>query len=186
MKTTHTLLRVVAAGILAAGLSAPSLAGDMGQGSPGMGMKGGMGQGAMQGMNMKGGMDMGAMGQQIHESTVDGYRLTYRVIDMKQKMEAMKGMKGMSMDMKGMDLSQMKSHHLMVFLVDPAGQPVTDGKVGYKVVGPDGAEQKAMAMGMKGGFGADVDFKAKGTYSVKMKAVAGETKLLDAFEYEVK
>lgn len=139
--------------------------------------------GAMDHGQMKGGMDMDPMGQEIHESTVDGYHLTYRLIDMKQKMEMMKGMKGMSM--KGMDMSQMKSHHLMVFVTGPDGKPIEDGKVGYKVEGP-GGEQKTMAMGMKGGFGADVDVAKPGTYEIKTKAVMGDKTLTDEFKYDVK
>jgi hypothetical protein len=119
------------------------------------------------------------MGDMIHESTVDGYKISYHLIDNMAQMAKMK-------DMKGHDMSQMKSHHLMAYIVDPAGKPVADGKVGYKVTGPGGTDQTAMTMGMTGGFGADVDLKAKGTYTIKTKAVAGEAKLLDEFSYEVK
>jgi len=57
--------------------------------------------------------------------------------------------------------------------------------VGYLVIGPDGNRQQLMAMGMQDGFGADVDFRAAGTYTVRTKAVAGDTTLLDEFAYEV-
>ena len=57
--------------------------------------------------------------------------------------------------------------------------------MGYLVKGPDGSTQKLMTMGMQGAYGADLNFKAKGTYTVKMKAVTGEKKLLDTFTYEV-
>ena len=60
------------------------------------------------------------------------------------------------------------------------------GKVGYLVVGPDGRKQKVMAMAMKEAFGADVDFTAKGPYTIKIKALIGNAKLLDKFTYEVK
>ena len=42
-----------------------------------------------------------------------------------------------------------------------------------------------MAMGMQGAYGADLDFKQNGSYTVKMKAVTGDQKLLDEFTYEV-
>jgi hypothetical protein len=126
--------------------------------------------------------DQGAMshaghqGKMIHESTVDGYRLAYHLIDMKEKM------KGMKMEMT----QQMGTHHLMVFIQSPDGHPEKTAKVGYVVAGPDNTKQKVMAMGMSDGFGADVTLKEKGTYTVKTKAVVGSKKLLDTFEYAVK
>ncbi len=141
-----------------------------------------MDHGKMKGMKMehgKGGGEM--MGKPIHTSEVDGYTFTYRLIDMKKKMEMMKNMKGM--DMKGMDHGKMKSHHLMVFLTDADGKPVIDAKVGFKVEGAD-TTQKMMCMGMKGGFGADVDLPSSGTYTVKAKAVVGGKTLVDTFTYE--
>ena len=61
-----------------------------------------------------------------------------------------------------------------------------EGKVGFLVTGPDGSKQKAMAMGMKGAYGANMDFSQKGVYSIKTKAVFGDKKLFDQFDYEVK
>jgi hypothetical protein len=163
-------------------LAAPAVAMDQGKmkgDMKGMEMKGGM-----KGMEMKGGMKMDQMGEQIHTSKVDDYQLAYHLIDMKEKMAAMKGMKGMSM--QGMDMSKMGSHHLMLRIAKADGTNITEGKVGFKVTGPDGAEQKIMAMAMKGAFGADVDFKAKGTYTIQAKAVAGDATLVDEFTYEAK
>ncbi|GAB6061955.1 hypothetical protein [Deferrisoma palaeochoriense] len=146
------------------------------------------GHGSMKGMKMD---DHGStkmdhsehMGEDIRETKVNGYGLAYHLIDMKEKMEAMKGMKGMSMEK--MDMSKMGTHHLMVYVMGPNGEKVTDAKAGYKIVGPDGTEQKAMCMAMNGGFGADVNFKEKGTYTIKTKIVAGDTTLLDEFTYTV-
>ena len=77
------------------------------------------------------------------------------------------------------------THHLMVYVMDPDGRPVEGAKLGYLVEGPDGAKQKLMAMGMQGAFGANANFKTKGTYTVKTKFLAGDKKLLDKFSYEV-
>jgi hypothetical protein len=141
-----------------------------------------MEHGSMGGMNMGGEAKAGAAserhGKQVREAKVDGYKLEYFLIDMK---ESMKGM-----PMQGHDMSKMKSHHLMVYLAGPDGKAVTEGKVGYLVAGPDKAEQKTMAMFMDGGFGADVDLKAKGAYKVTTKAVVGDKTLVDDFTYSVK
>ena len=113
-------------------------------------------------------------GPNIHNSSVDGYSLAYHLIDMREKMKDMENMPEMA-----------ATHHMMVYVTGPDGAVVGQAKVGYLVVGPDGNQQKLMAMGMSDGFGADVDFKAPGAYTVRTKAVTGDTTLLDEFTYEV-
>ena len=116
----------------------------------------------------------GHRGPNIHNSSVDGHGLAYHLIDLREKMKDMENMPEMQ-----------ASHHMMVYVVSPDGKPVADAKVGYLVIGPDGKTQRHMAMGMMDGFGADVNFAASGTYTVRTKAVAGSTTLLDEFTYEV-
>lgn len=118
----------------------------------------------------------GHAGQMIHESTVDGYRLAYHLIDMAEKMK----------DMNVSAPTQMGTHHLMVYVQSPDGQETKNARVGYLIVGPDNTRQKAMTMAMTSGFGADVSFKAKGTYVVSTKIVVGDRKILDNFNYTVK
>ena len=103
-------------------------------------------------------------GVQIHASTVDGYGFHYALYDFPER----------------------KTQHLMVSITGPDGKAVEEGKVGFLVTGPDGSKQKAMAMGMKGAYGADMDFSQKGVYNIKAKAVLGDKKLFDQYEYEVK
>lgn len=141
------------------------------------------GSGHGSGQAMEQGQDMdhsGHVGKEIHMSTVNGHHLAYHLIDMKEKMAGAEGK-----IMEGHDMDQMKSHHLMLYVVGPDGKEVTEGKVGYMVEGPDGRVQKAMAMGMNGAFGADIDFKVKGTYTIKTKVVADSQKLMDTFSYKV-
>ena len=117
------------------------------------------------------------VGVMIHESTIEGYRFAYHLIDIQKGTEEMKDMKGP----KEADMT----HHLMVYVKDPDGRPAEGAKLGYLVEGPDGAKQKLMTMGMQGAFGANANFKTKGTYTVKTKFLAGDKKLLDKFSYEV-
>ncbi len=114
-------------------------------------------------------------GADIHTSMVDGRHFSYELIDMREKMKGMKNMPEMK-----------DTHHLMVHVKDAAGQKVDKAKVGFLIENPDGSTQKKMAMGMAGGFGADVNLEKKGVYTIKTKVMAGETKLMDSFEYEVK
>jgi hypothetical protein len=116
----------------------------------------------------------GHRGANIHNSSVDGHSLAYHLIDLREKMKDMENMPEMP-----------ATHHMMVYVVGPDGTPIAEAKVGYLVIGPNGDKQRLMAMGMKDGFGADVDFKATGAYTVRTKAVAGSTTLLDEFAYEV-
>lgn len=111
-------------------------------------------------------------GHKIHESNVDGHHFSYELIDMREQTKNMPEMK--------------HTHHLMVYVKDGDGNVVDQGKVGYLVKGPDGERQKAMAMGMAGGFGADLDMSKPGSYEIKTKVVSGETTLMDGFSYEVK
>lgn len=114
----------------------------------------------------------GRKGKQIHESTVNAYSLAYNLIDMGDAGAEMEG-----------DEGSMPTHHLMVYIVDPDGNPVNEAKVGFLIKGPEGKDQKVMAMGMAGGYGADISLQHPGEYTIRTKAVAGDETLLDSFEY---
>ncbi|MBS3731851.1 MAG: hypothetical protein KGY42_02995 [Desulfobacterales bacterium] len=115
-------------------------------------------------------------GEQIHESTINEYSLAYNLIDMG----------GAGVEMEGHEGHQgsAPTHHLMVYIVDPDGNTVDRAKVGFLVKGPEGAEQKVMAMGMGDGYGADISLQHPGEYTIRTKAVSGDETLLDSFEYK--
>ena len=88
----------------------------------------------------------GHRGPNIHNSSVDGHSLAYHLIDLREKMKDMDNMP------------------------EDAGHASHDGLRGqpgrhtrrrcegsYLVIGPDGETQRHMAMGMKDGFGADIN-----------------------------
>lgn len=120
----------------------------------------------------------GHIGAVVHESTIEGYRFAYHLIDLRKDSDQVKGMEGT----KEAD----QSHHLMVYVIDPDGRAVHGAKLGYLVEGPDGAKQKLMTMGMQGAYGANVDFKITGVYTIKAKCLVEGKKLFDRFNYEVK
>ena len=115
-------------------------------------------------------------GKQIHESTVNEYSLAYNLIDMGDAGAEMKGHEGHE--------GSAPTHHLMVYIIDPEGNPVNEAKVGFLVKGPEGKQQKVMAMGMAGGYGADISLQHPGKYTIRTKAVARDETLLDSFEYK--
>lgn len=145
-----------------------------------------------------GGMDMGhggtkaeagaamdhskMIGDLVHESKVEGNKFAYHILDNKANLEKAraKGVKA------GAGAENMKSHHLMLYPRGADGKAMMDAKVGYLIVGPDGAKQQVMTMEMTGGYGADVDFSKKGKYAVKVKMVKGSDKFVDDWTYEAK
>jgi hypothetical protein len=122
------------------------------------------------GANPHAGMDMGDQSGKlkIHQGKKDGYSFAFELLPMK---------------------GEGYTHHLMVFVKDASGKAVNGAKVGYDVVSPVSAkkkDQKVMAMGMGDGYGANLDFSAKGKYTIKTKVVGGGPNLLYDFVYEVK
>ena len=120
----------------------------------------------------------GHIGAVVHESTIEGYSFAYHLIDIRKDPEKLKDMA----DTKDAH----ETHHLMVYVMDSDGQAVQEAKLGYLVEGPDSAKQKLMTMGMQGAYGANVNFKQKGMYTIKAKCLIGDKKLFDRFSYEVK
>lgn len=116
-------------------------------------------------------------GKVIRETVVDGYRLSYNLIDLQAQM---KGMQGMQHNME-----EMGTHHLMVYIKDADGKNIDTAQTGYLIIGPDKAEQKVMTMAMGSGYGADIKLSRPGTYTIKCKAVFGDKKLLDEFTYQI-
>ncbi len=114
-------------------------------------------------------------GMMIHSSMVDGYHLSYELIDMMAKMKGMKNMPEMK-----------ATHHLMMFIKSHGGEEVKSGTVGFLIENPDGTKQKKMAMGMGAGYGADVELRQAGNYTITVKALASSDKIVDKFTYEIK
>ncbi len=119
---------------------------------------------AMDHESMPGGMEHGGhmmmKGQPAHEEVVDGVKVTFKVMSMK---EHMKGM-AMPKEIK-------ETHHLMVEFKDAkTGKALTEGEVKVKVLGPDKAGQVKDLMGMEGHFGGDFDLSKKGKYGVMAKS----------------
>jgi len=121
------------------------------------------------------------IGELFHESMVDGYMLSYYLMDLREQKtkeaESHAGHGTPEMD---------KPHHIMVYIMDKNHAPVEKGKVGFLIKGEDGKKQKAMAMFMSNGFGITADMKQKGTYTIATKVVMGDVQLMDSFDHEMK
>jgi hypothetical protein len=117
-------------------------------------------------------------GDNIHNATVDGFQLAYHLIDMRERMSAMKA---------AGHKHAMPTHHLMVYVNDADGKPVASAKAGFLVTAPNGSDQKIMGMAMGvGGYGADIDLPAAGDYTLTSKIVAGDKTIKDNFTYTLK
>lgn len=106
-------------------------------------------------------------GKVIGDHKVKGYSLHYVLLSRAERDVAMKDMLGM--EMAGMISGNDVTGHFIVFIKDAAGKPVS-GEVGFMITGPDNKTVKTLTMGMNNGYGADVIMKAKGAYTVKVKA----------------
>lgn len=142
------------------------------------------------GADMKGheGHDMSAgktqsKGKLLIEKKVQDYALSYYLLDMAERKVMMKGMEGM--EMAGMSKSPDITNHLMIYIKGADNKEVS-GKIGFIITGPDGKDVKTLTMGMYGGYGADVSFKAKGIYKIKTKATIKDKTVNDEISYEVK
>jgi hypothetical protein len=130
-------------------------------------------------------------GDLIHESMVDGYMLSYYLMDLrKQKSGNHTGHSSASPEMDGshdMETKEMdKPHHIMVYIMDKGHKPVHKGKVGFMIKDAQGKAQKAMGMFMSKGFGVTADMKEKGVYTILTKVVLEGKTLKDNFKYEIK
>lgn len=122
-------------------------------------------------------------GALITEKILEGYGLRYSLLSLEERKEISKGMEGMKM--AGMLDSPDVTGHLAVYIKAKDQKPVS-GKIGFNITNPDGSSFKTMTMGIPGGYGADVIWKAKGLYKIQMKAVISGKTLTDEFTYEVK
>ncbi len=136
-------------------------------------------------MQMEHGGHMTHKSNIAYEEVVDGVKVTFKILDMKEHMKSMK------MEMpKGMK----ETHHLMVEFKDAkTGKALTEGEVKVKVQAPDKSEQTKDLMGMGGmagmgaGFGADFDFSKKGKYGIMAKFKLADGKVRSTkFWYTVK
>ncbi|MFH2060259.1 MAG: hypothetical protein ABIJ59_15335 [Pseudomonadota bacterium] len=122
------------------------------------------------------------IGDLIHESVIDGYTLSYYFMDLRN--QNAKGHTTGSHNAKDMEMD--KPHHLMLYIEDANHKPVLKGKVGFVIKDASGKDQKAMAMFMSNGFGTTANMKQKGMYTIVAKAIVGDKKLMDSFDYEIK
>lgn len=124
-------------------------------------------------------MDGKTMGKLIRQSKVENYTLNYHLLENSSP----EAMKGMEMDHSKME---MKSHHLMIYPLSPDNKPVKGATAGFLVIDPGGNKSQAMAAAMTEGYGADVEMKAKGVYTIRAKMVVSGKVLVDEFKHEIK
>ncbi len=125
--------------------------------------------------------DADRIGELFHESMVDGYMLSYYLMDLRVNKTEEAAAHG-SHGKKEME----KPHHIMVYIMDKDHKIVEQGKVGFLIKGGDKGSQKIMGMYMSQGFGITADMKEKGVYTITTKAMVEDAKLMDTFDYEIK
>jgi hypothetical protein len=127
-------------------------------------------------MNMEHGDHQGAV---AHQEVVDGVKVTFKVMSMKEHMKAMK---------MEMPAGVKETHHIAAEFKDAkTGKALTEGQVKLKLQGPDKSEQTKDLMGMQGHFGADFDLSKPGKYGIMCKFQLADGKVRSTkFWYSVK
>jgi cytochrome c553 len=125
-------------------------------------------------------------GKQIREIEHAGYTLKYHLLDIAEREKMMKGMDDHSI--VRMRKVPDRTNHLMIYIQKPDGT-IVPGNVAFLMRGPDGRDFNTRTMGMYGGYGADLDLKLKGVYTIRSKIAAGsgktQVKLDDEFTFQV-
>ncbi len=141
------------------------------------------GHGSMPGMHGGGhaeGHEAMMKGDKIFGGKVGPWTAEARLVDMKAEMQ-----KAMASGMK-ME-GAMKTHHIEIFLTDPASKKAVEGAKGTVVVsGPDKKVSKTDLMAMAGHLGADVDLAKPGKYTFKVAVESGGKQGTASFSHTVK
>lgn len=118
-------------------------------------------------------------GDVAHEEVVEGVKVTFKVMSMKEHLKAI----GQEMP-KGMK----ETHHISAEFKDvKSGKALTEGEVKVKVQSPNKTDQTKDMIGMQGHFGADLEMSKKGKYGVMSKFLLKDGKTRSAkFWYTVK
>ena len=125
-------------------------------------------------------------GKEIRHTLIQGYKLTYRLLDLSQRNEMMKKMEGHSV--LGMKKVADVTNHLMVYIQKDDGK-IVPADVAFLVTDPDGKNFTTMTMGMYGGYGVDVSFLLSGAYKITTKIVTRDMEkvnLHDEFTFQVR
>ncbi len=97
--------------------------------------------------------------KKIHESNVDGVRVTVLLVNLKEAMQS-----------KTLSGNTKETHHLMVSFRDAASnKSLNEGRIRVKIVAPDKTEQTKELVDMSWHFGEDFSFTQKGKYGIMSK-----------------
>jgi hypothetical protein len=126
------------------------------------------------------GQEMSMKAGSVQSATVEGYKVTFEVMDMSAHMN-MPGMKGSSMEAA----AHAKSHALMVTVQDTVSKEIiSDAKVQYVITAPGGSKESgALAWSgdhYEGGFGP----KENGTYQIQIRVESGGMEREAKFQYK--
>lgn len=125
-------------------------------------------------------------GKQIRKTSLNGYTLTYHLLDSSERREMIKHMGHHSVI--GMSKNDGVTNHLMLYIQKPDGTIVT-ADVAFYLTGPDGKSVRTMTMGMNGGYGADTVMNLSGLYTIRTRIVlenANNLESEDHFTFTVK
>ena len=138
-----------------------------------------------------GSQEMSMNSQPAQSLTVEGYKITFEVMDMSAHM-AMPGMKGMRMPgMKGNPeqggSEQSKSHVIMVTVQDTISKEIiSDARVAYAVLSPGGKKEAGKLEWSGDYYGGGFNPTEKGQYQVQVTVEGGGIEREAKFTYDAK
>jgi len=120
-------------------------------------------------------------GMKMQSIDVDGYKLSFHIMDNKAFRKYMDDMGHTTHKMReGM------SHYVMVDIADKDGAKIKRSKVKLKIITPGGKEAEKVAFPMMGSFGSEFDMTEKGEYQIMTLFKIGEGKHKGGFRQEMK
>ncbi len=123
-------------------------------------------------------------GVDMHTLQVDGFKITFHIMNMPVYHRLMK-----SMGVNHSDMERDTSHHIMVELLDNKGEKVGDAAIKIKVVDPrDSPEEKALKpmKGHLGQYGADFRMIHRGKYRITAEFKTAGKVHRGNYTYEIK
>ena len=126
---------------------------------------------------------MPAASQAVQSATVEGFKITFEVMDMSAHM-SMPGMKGAGQHGAS---EHSKSHAIMVKVQDTASKEIiSDAKVQYALLRPSGEKETGKLAWSGDHYAGAFSPKEKGTYQVQLKIESGGMERDADFKYQAK
>lgn len=117
----------------------------------------------------------------VQSQTVEGFKITFEIMDMTAHMQHLKTSKGHG------ESAHSQSHTFMVAIQDTASKEIiSDAKVRYTIISPAGEKETGELKWSGDHYGGGFSPKEKGTYRVQLRVESGGMEREATFSYQIK